>query len=141
MSELLKMSNITEQERQEFVEGFLRHVYEEVQTEGWQKRKNCLTGDDYGEDDDDGTFDEMMERYNFNLDSVISSFLKYTVINEMNWFEAWLYKLRPDLDIFEDRKDRKYCGDWLWRALNDFIWVKNVEQIKEILGLSEMMLK
>jgi len=145
------MSNITEEEKQELVIGFIRHVYEEVQTEGWKTRRNeyLQVAGFHFEDDffrDDMTFQKKMERKNYNLDEVISSFL-CRVINNINsvWFLAWISELRPDLNIKEAREQWNDQWDrWAWKTLNEFLYIEkswhteivNYELVKDVLGLN-----
>ena len=36
------MSRITEEEKREIVIGFVQHVFEEIQVEGWKERRDVL---------------------------------------------------------------------------------------------------
>ena len=140
------MSNITEEEKIELVIGFIRHVFEEVQTEGWKTRRDeylHVAGFHY-EDlfRDDMTFQKMMERNHYNLDEVISTFLCRVISNIHSiWFQAWISELRPDLNIKEERQQ---WDKWAWKTLNKFLYIEkswhteivNCELVKEVLGLN-----
>jgi hypothetical protein len=144
------MSNITEEEGRELIIEYIRYVFEEVKTEGWKTRREKFVGvGDFWENDDDDdytdemTFDNMMDTYENDLNTVISIFLCDIIGNlERVWFKAWLSQKRPELDI---KGDPKYWDYWTWCSLNDFIYVEkswrvrrekvNFEKFKEVLGL------
>ena len=137
---------LTGEETQELVIGFIRHVFEEVQTEGWKTRRDKLQVDcgywrSHDNFTDDMTFDKMLEKEDNDLDGVILSFL-CKIINDLGtiWFQSWVSQARPDLDI---KQRPLYWESWGWNSLNDFIYLEkiwhkkkvNYEQMREVLGL------
>ena len=142
------MSNISEEETQDLVFRFIHYVFGEVQKEGWKTRRNglqlhCGYWQTYDNFTDDMTFNNMMERNDYDLDIVISTFL-CNILNKMGntvvWFKAWISQLRPDLDM----NQRPFFWEiWAWNSLNKFMYkgreldegVIDYEWVKEILGL------
>ena len=176
MSELLKMSNITKQERQEFFEedseeeeiitekekrelivGFIQHVFEEVQTEGWKTRRDefliqqgvYLQSEDPSRDiPDNMTFDKVMVERNGDVDEVLEFYL-YPILSSYEWSESWIYQLRSELD----QRGRGVCYWNVWEYLHDFLYKSTcvwdekqrqmmfskmilVDDVKEILDLN-----
>jgi hypothetical protein len=138
------LSNI----KRETINGFIRYVYEEVQTEGWNTRKDenivrqelCVERDVEREflvqhglkadcDQEDMTFGKAMERYGV-VDEVISEYL-YPVLTNHNWMKAWMIQFKPELDK----------GQYLmmWDALCNFMYgwkiTSRIDEVKEMLGL------
>jgi hypothetical protein len=148
------MSNITEEEKNELLIGFIRHVFDEIQTEGWKTRRNefLIQQDSYVEEEenedavpDDMTFNKAMEKYG-NVDESISMFL-FQVLSNPQWIEAWVHQLRPELG----RIPTAFCRYWsFWNELNEFLYESSpklvpgqlyylrefdIDKVKEILGL------
>ena len=141
LSSLKIMSNITEEEKNELIVGFIRHVFDEVQTEGWKTRRNefLTQQESYVEDDDedqspdDMTFDKAMEIYG-NTDETIEMFL-YPVISNPQWIEAWIQQMRPDLD----RRPISFCRYWsFWNELNEFLYESSINIVSEQMFLREI---
>jgi hypothetical protein len=135
------MSIITEEEKREIIIEYVRHVFEEVQTEGWKKRRNEFlfqyrfhTMHDF-QLVDGITFDEAMMEYKGDLDEVFTYYL-YPIISNPDWIEAWFYKMRPELDEREGgEREEKYYWDG-WDALYEFMYTNTAyDDMKEILGL------
>ena len=154
MSYLKTMSNITEEEKNELLIGFIRHVFDEIQTEGWKTRRNefLIQQDSYVEEEenedavpDDMTFNKAMDKYG-NIDDSIEMFL-FQVLSNPQWIEAWVHQLRPELD----RTPTSFCRYWsFWNELNEFLYESSpklvpgqlyylrefdIDKVKEILGL------
>ena len=147
------MFNVSEEETCELIVEFVRHVFEEVKTEGWKTRRDeFITQQDHYVDDrqddqipDDMTFDKAMEKHG-DTDKIISAFL-YPILLNPQWVEAWTHHLRPDLD----QRRKGFCCYWsMWGRLNDFLYEKpdcvvpgqifyvreiNYDKVKEVLGL------
>ena len=134
VSELLKMSNITEQE---IVKGFIQYVFEELQTEGWKTRRDDMIANcdfrsvtDFEFDfPDDLTISKMLNSGD-DLDEVIMSFL-FPILTNQDWMKAWLIRYQPDLD-----EERHWS---MWDALYTFMYnwqvTTRIDDVKEILGL------
>ena len=135
----MKMSRITEEEKREIVIGFVQHVFEEIQVEGWKERRDVLLAQyklqmegDF-EYTDKKTFNNALEDYKGNLDDVFTYYL-YPILSNPDWVEAWFYKMRPDLD---EREEGEYYWD-AWDALYDFMYMDDIayDNMKDVLGLN-----
>ena len=150
LSSLKTMSNITKEEKTELFIGFIRYVFDEIQTEGWMTRKHELLfkynfyfmkNEECLKQMDIMTFDKAMEKYG-NMDDVISKFLCQVHCNY--WLEAWILELHPELEYYVD--DYAEDGE-LWDDFDKFLYkpsdgvssayMKGIDydKIKEILGL------
>jgi hypothetical protein len=149
---------VNEEEKQELIIGFIRHVFEEVQTEGWKTRRDefLIEQDLYlqSEEDpsrdipDDMTFDKMIVERKGDVDEVISNYL-YPILSSYEWIESWIYQLRPDMD----QRDRGICYWNMWDDLHNFMYkisskwdekqktieffkMINYDDVKEVLDLN-----
>jgi hypothetical protein len=146
------MSNITEEEVRNIIVGFIKHVFEEVQTEGWKTRRNEFliqyeleSEIEVQEVADEFTFNRAMEHYGGDVDEVILEYL-YPILTSFGWIEAWMYHLRDDLggrirglcywNIWDDLDEILYTMKPIWID-NQFIFQKkkNLSDVKEILEL------
>ena len=135
---------ISEEETEKYIAEFIRYIFREVQKEGWKTRRNglqvhCGYWKTYDDFTDDMTFDKMMERNNYDLDKVISTFF-CKILNKLGntvvWFKSWISQLRPDLDMTQRPL---FWEIWAWNSLNNFMYIEksimNYELVKEVLGL------
>jgi hypothetical protein len=128
------MLNITK-EKYEMINGFIQHVFEEVQREGWKVRRDelLLQHDLYMECEmilDGITFGEAMETYGNDVDKVMTEYL-YPVISNHNWQKAWMIQFKPELD----KKKHLIMWDALCKFLYSWKVNSSVPEVKEILGL------
>ena len=144
------MSNINE-EKYGLIVGFIQHVFDEVQTEGWRTRRNefMLKYNSYFKNEehprmDNMTFNKASDMYE-DIDETISSFL-FPILSNPHWLEAWILYVRPDLEDYVDDGD-------LWDVFDEILYKPqdgepgaykyymrsfNYDKIKEILGLDLM---
>jgi len=131
----------TIQDMNPIIENYICFVYNELQTHGWQQRRihfcsQCKILDYNGSssDKEEFTFQEIMEKNNYDLDKTLLNFF-CREIKWRGWIDAYYYYLHPEI---EDKDFEKYwfitiiLKHWIEQNIKKRIII---DELKSILGL------
>lgn len=123
------------------IHDFIRFAYNEIQTNGWKKRRidirkkyNILDYIGSSNINEEFTFDEMLEKNYFDLDKTLLDFF-CKEIKWRGWIDAYYFNQHPD---YKEKDFNCFEIYWVLTVLiNQWFSKKNitVDEIKNILGL------
>jgi len=144
------MQEISNEEKNVLVRGFIKFVFDEMHLENWTSRRKELR-ERFQVDPEEGnrvddrqqpTFPEMMEIHQFDLDKVLHIFFCREIMSYA-WFESFCIQLNP---IWDKRDGDAYCYwtfdsilyDWFYQIARDMQerGLNVLFELKEILDLN-----